>query len=61
MVLPKPQDTPAFSAERGRHLSVACLVSKELGNPVILIRCRLAAVFRAAVPKTPIYKNGQPF
>lgn len=57
-VFPDAYDAPSISLQGSRHPLIASSVSSELGRPVLRIRRRHPAVFRAPVPEAPIDEHG---
>lgn len=58
---PKPNDAPTCRLQSPVCSSVALYIARNFLPPIMTVIGGHAAVLRAAVPKTTIYKNGQTF
>jgi hypothetical protein len=56
-VLPKAKDVPAMPSQRSCIISVACLVFRQLLEPVSFVAIWLSSVPPATMPKASIHEN----
>jgi len=59
LVLPEPQNCPTVVFEKCRLRSVPFNVALQFGTPVGGILCRLATMYRAAMPEAAVDENGE--
>ena len=60
-MLPQAKNLPTAATQLLCHYTITYAISLKLITPIRTITLGIPAMLRAAMPKTPIYKNCQPF